>query len=660
MLPASMEHADGLPQPQRGQAVLTIALGIIMAVVDSAIANVALPTIAADLDASPAFSIWIVNGYQLAITISLLPLASLGEIVGYRRVYLVGLVLFTFASALCALAHTLPLLTIARIVQGFGAAGIMSVNAALVRFTYPRSQLGRGIGLNALVVAFSAAVGPTLAAGILAFGSWPWLFAINVPLGVVTLVLGLRSLPHTRPASHSFDWQSAGLSAITFGVGIAAVDSVGHGEAAITCLVQFAIALVAGALLIYRETHMASPLLPIDLLRIPVFALSIATSIASFCGQMLAPFVAIPFYLQSRFGYSAVHMGLLITPWPIAVAFAAPLAGRLVEHYPAGLLGGIGLTLFACGLAALALLPAAPTPLDVVWRMALAGAGFGLFQTPNNRTMIAAAPRERAGGASGMLGTARLLGQTTGAALVALFLGRYPIEGTRIALLTGVGFALCGAALSMLRLSSAGVRAAPSMFACRTTSACAANSARPFGKADFGCVRRASHLHHLGAIFRQQCCDQLAFLGHLFRGRLRRWRCAAFDGKANRQEEFVLSRWRAHAEHTGRLAGHVLERVRRVGRDVDGRPRTYGITAKGEFKFAFEQREHLLEVVAVRRGPAAGGHQHVDQAIASCGLRARHQNRVGAAGHRDMRHVSAVGIGDRQGAAGIVGGDRGS
>jgi len=430
-----------------------------MAVVDSAIANVALPTIATDLNASPAFSIWIVNGYQLAITISLLPLASLGEIVGYRRVYLVGLVLFTIASAFCALSHTLSLLTVSRIIQGFGAAGIMSVNAALVRYTYPQGQLGRGIGLNALVVACSAAVGPTLAAGILAVGSWPWLFAINVPIGVVTLVLGLRSLPHTKPAERSFDWQSAGLSAITFGVGIAAIDSVGHGEAPAFYLIQFAVAIVAGALLIWRETHMSSPLLPIDLLRIPVFGLSIATSIASFCGQMLA-FVAIPFYLQSRFGYSAVHMGLLITPWPIAVAFAAPLAGRLVERYPAGLLGGIGLTLFACGLGALAFLSSNPTAFDVIWRMALAGAGFGLFQTPNNRTMIAAAPRERAGGASGMLGTARLLGQTTGAALVALFLGRYPIEGTRIALLTGVGFAVCGAALSMLRLSPVGARGA--------------------------------------------------------------------------------------------------------------------------------------------------------------------------------------------------------
>src|SRR6516165_5524614 len=247
-----VEHADGLPLPQRYWAILTIALGIVMAVIDGSIANVALPTIAIDLHAEPAFSIWIVNGYQLAVTISLLPLASLGEIIGYRRVYLAGLVLFTLASLFCALSHTLLLLTLARILQGFGAAGILSVNSALVRYTYLHEQLGRGIGINAMVVATSAAVGPTLAAGILAFLSWPYLFAVNVPLGLVTFVLAVRSLPHTHPAEHAFNWQSAALSAVTFGVGIAAIDSVGHDEAPVVYLVQFAIAIVAGAMLIYR------------------------------------------------------------------------------------------------------------------------------------------------------------------------------------------------------------------------------------------------------------------------------------------------------------------------------------------------------------------------------------------------------------------------
>src|ERR1700757_3473392 len=215
----SVETSDGLPVPRRYWAILTIALGLVLAVMDGAIANIALPTIAKDLDASPAFSIWIVNGNQLAITISLLPLASLGEIVGYRRVYLAGLLLFTLASLACTLSNGLLMLTVSRIVQGFGAAGIMSVNTALVRFIYPRAQLGRGIGLNAMVVAISAAIGPTVAAGILAIATWPYLFAVNVPIGIAALALGLRTLPDAPRGGHAFDWQSAGLSAVTFGCG---------------------------------------------------------------------------------------------------------------------------------------------------------------------------------------------------------------------------------------------------------------------------------------------------------------------------------------------------------------------------------------------------------------------------------------------------------
>jgi DHA2 family multidrug resistance protein-like MFS transporter len=453
------EFPDGLPTPRRTWAIVTIALGIIMAVMDGAIANVALPTIAQDLQASPAFSIWIVNGYQLAITISLLPLASLGEIIGYRRVYLAGLVLFTIASLICALSGGLVELTVARVIQGFGAAGIMSVNSALVRFIYPHRILGRGIGINALVVAISAAAGPSIAAAILAGFTWPYLFAVNLPFGVAALVIGMRALPHTPRGRHAFDWPSAVLSALTFGLGIAAIDSLGHGESPVYYLSELAVAAIAGYVLVHRQMASRSPLLPVDLLRIPVFTLSVMSSIASFCAQMAA-FVALPFYFRYRFGYSAVEIGLLITPWPIALACVAPLAGRLADRYPAGLLGGVGLVVFAAGLATLALLPPQPETWDIVWRMALSGIGFGLFQSPNNRTMIAAAPRERSGGASGMLGTARLLGQTIGASLVALLLARYPDEGTRLALVVGVAFALVGAGLSTLRLSPAGARGA--------------------------------------------------------------------------------------------------------------------------------------------------------------------------------------------------------
>jgi len=445
----AMTHDDGLPLPARTWAIAAIALGITLAVIDSAIANVALPTIATDLHTDPAFSIWVVNGYQLAITISLLPLSSLGDIVGYRRIYIWGLALFTVASLACAFSSTILMLAFARVIQGFGAAGIMSVNTALLRFIYPQRLLGRGIGINAMVVAVSAAIGPTAASGILSIADWPWLFAVNLPIGIAAIVIGTYALPHTRSARHGFDLWSAILSALSFGVLIGSIDLLGHGEAFGLFLLEIAATGGLGYLLVRRELGMTAPMLPVDLLKIPIFTLSVSTSICSFAAQMLA-MVALPFLFQMDLHYSAVETGLLITPWPVAIGFAAPLAGRLSDRYPAGVLGAIGLFLFAMGLLSLALLPDGPAHFDIVWRVALCGFGFGIFQSPNNRAMLSAAPKSRSGGASGMLGTARLLGQTTGAAVVALLFGRH--QGPVVALLLACGCALVAAGVSLARL----------------------------------------------------------------------------------------------------------------------------------------------------------------------------------------------------------------
>ena len=444
------EPSDGLPLPRRYWAIATVALAIIMSVLDGAIANVALPTIARDLQATPAASIWVVNAYQLTITIALLPLASLGDILEYRRVYYVGLAVFTLASLACSLSDSLLTLTLARILQGFGAAGIMSVNTALLRFIYPARQIGRGIGINAVVVACSAALGPTVAAGILAVAPWQWLFAVNVPVGIAALVAA-RALPRTRRAQHRFDYWSALLNAVTFGTLIVAIDGAGHGERWGDVAVEFGAAILFGALLVYRQLSQAWPLLPVDLLRIPLFALSIGTSVASFVAQMLA-YVSLPFLLQDQLGQSQVETGLLMTPWPLTTAVIAPIAGRLADRYSAGMLGSIGLAVFAAGLALLALLPTHPGAVDIAWRMVVCGFGFGLFQSPNNRAIITSAPRERSGGASGMLGTARLLGQTTGAAFVALLFSLFPQDGTIVALALGAGFAILAAAVSSLRI----------------------------------------------------------------------------------------------------------------------------------------------------------------------------------------------------------------
>ncbi len=446
-----MQAPDGLPLPQRYWAVLTISLGLTMAVLDGAIANIALPTIARDLQSTPAESIWVVNAYQLAVTISLLPLSSLGDIFGYRRVFVVGMAVFTVASLGCAMSQSLVTLTLARVVQGFGAAGIMSVNTALIRFIYPRSWIGRGVGINAMVGSVSAALGPTVASGILSVAHWPWLFAVNVPTGAIALLIGIRALPPTPLAKHRFDMPSAALSALTFGLLITAIDGVGHGQRTSNVVMEIGASLVIGGVLVNRQMTETAPLLPLDLLRIPLFALSVATSICSFTAQGLA-YVSLPFFFEDVLGRSQVETGLLMTPWPLTVAVIAPFAGRLADRYPAGILGGIGLAALALGLALLALLPSDPATPDVVWRMAICGFGFGFFNSPNNRAMITAAPRSRSGGASGMLATARLLGQTTGAALVAMAFGFFGQRGTTVTLVMGACFAGVAALVSLVRL----------------------------------------------------------------------------------------------------------------------------------------------------------------------------------------------------------------
>jgi DHA2 family multidrug resistance protein-like MFS transporter len=449
--PSAPEAELGLPLPQRYWAIVVVALGITLAVLDSAIANVALPTIARDLHASAAASIWVVNAYQLAVTISLLPLASLGDRIGYRRVYLGGLILFTLASLGCSLSTSLPTLAITRVIQGFGAAGIMSVNTALVRTIYPRAHLGRGVAINAMVVAISSAVGPTVASGVLAVAPWPWLFAINVPIGIAAVITGFKALPRNEGHRAPYDYLSAVMNAFVFGLLIFAVDGLGHGGAWRYAALEAIAAVVIGYFFVRRQLTQPAPLLPVDLLRIPVFALSVGTSVCSFAAQMLA-FVSLPFLMQNTLGLSQVQTGLLMTPWPLVIVVAAPLSGVLSDRLSAGGLGGIGLVALTAGLLLLATLGAHPEPLQIAWRMALCGAGFGVFQSPNNRTMLAAAPRERSGGASGMLGTARLSGQTLGAALVALIFGVAPQHGPTITLYVAAGFAAVASVVSTLRV----------------------------------------------------------------------------------------------------------------------------------------------------------------------------------------------------------------
>src|SRR4029077_14056899 len=219
---------DGLPPERRRWAVAAIFTALTMASLDTAIANIALPAISAELHVSPAEVVWVVNVYQIALVATLLPLGALGEIVGHQRIYLGGLLLFTLASLGCACACELYRLLIARTLQGLGASGLMSVNTALVRFVYPSRMQGRGFGHNALVVATAFTLGPTVASAILAIGPWPWLFAVNLPFGVLALIVGFKMLPALPRAKHAFDFLGAALAACCLALFILAIGGAGH------------------------------------------------------------------------------------------------------------------------------------------------------------------------------------------------------------------------------------------------------------------------------------------------------------------------------------------------------------------------------------------------------------------------------------------------
>ena len=441
--------------------MLAIGIGITMAVLDGTVVNVALPSIARELGAEPADAVWIVNAYQLVIVCMLLPLAAVGERVGYRRVYQVGIVVFTLGSLACALSSSLETLVAARALQGFGGAAIMSMNGALVRHTYPDSMLGRGMGLNGLVVSFAAAVAPSVAAGILAVGAWPWLFAVNVPIGLVNVWLSLRYLPRSETSHRPLDVTSALMNAAMFALFFIGADGLARGSTAWFSAAAIVAAVAAGVALVRRSAGRPTPLVPVDLLANPVFALSTIASICAFVAFAVA-FVALPFHFQSALGFGQVETGLLMTPWPVALGLSAPIAGYLSDRVPAGVLGAFGMALLAVGLGLITFLPAGAAAFDIAWRMGLCGLGFGFFQAPNNRTMIAATPRARSGAAGGMLAMARLIGMTVGATLVALLFHLVPARAEAVSLSLATAFAVAAGTASLLRLSRRSVSASSS------------------------------------------------------------------------------------------------------------------------------------------------------------------------------------------------------
>ena len=447
--------ADGLPEERRTWAAAAIFIALAMASLDTAIANIALPAIAAGLHASPADVIWVVNAYQIAMVATLLPLAAFGEVVGHHRIYLGGLLLFTLASLFCACV------VIAQPADGARAAGprcrrhhereygagSFRLSGALGKPRFRTQRAGRCDCLHARPDdRFKHPLDRVVELAVCRQHSLRRCRAV--------LRVGLRTLPRTPRATHAFDFPGALMAAGCLGLFILGVGSAAHHARPGLVSIELASAVLLGWVLIRRQADSPAPVLPVDLFRRPIFALSTATAICSFAVQGLA-FVSLPFYFEDILGRSQVETGFFMTPWPLVVAIMAPIAGRLSDRHPAGILGGFGLALLGLGMALLAMLPANPHVIDIVWRMAICGSGFGFFQAPNMKALMSSAPADRSGSASGVVATARLTGQTAGAALAALCFGLVGREGATLALVLGAVFAALGCGMSVLRLVAA-------------------------------------------------------------------------------------------------------------------------------------------------------------------------------------------------------------
>jgi DHA2 family multidrug resistance protein-like MFS transporter len=445
---------DGLPAPRRYLAILAIACGTALAVIDGSVVTVALPTLARDLGVRASTAVLVVTVYQLVLVMTLLPFSALGSRIGLRRMYQYGQLAFLAATVACFFARSLPLLLVVRAVQALAAAASLSVSSALIRSTYPARQLGRGLAVNNVVVSSSIALAPTLGGLVLSVASWPWIFAAAAPLALLSFLLGRHALPEPQPRDDPYDVLAAALCALTFGLIIAGLESGVHGGPLPLAGVLLAAGILIAVVFVRRELESKIPILPVDLLMRPVVGLSALGGLLAFVASMTF-MVSLPFRLQQHFGFAPSEVGAMISPWPLATLLIAPTAGMLSDRFPAGILGGIGMAVATGGLLLLAFLPTQPSHVDLIWRMALTGAGFGLFMAPNARLIVHSAPHARAASAGGMISTIRLTGQTLGATLMAALLSLGVGTGVVPALLAA-GLALLAGICSLARLSARG------------------------------------------------------------------------------------------------------------------------------------------------------------------------------------------------------------
>lgn len=456
---------------QRYQVLAAIMLGGIMGPIDASIVNVILPTITGFFSAPLATAQWVPVIYLLTISSLLLFYGRLGDILGYKRVYLAGLVCFTVASGFCGLAPTIYWLIAFRALQGVGAGMMMAVPYAILTATFPPQERGRALGINAISISAGLAIGPTLGGLLTSLWGWRLAFLINIPVGIAGLLWARKVIPDLKGQPGKIDAGGAATAFICLFSFLYFINQVQRLGGGVTTGALLAIAVITGACFFYIETRSSQPMVNLALFRNRTFSLGTLSALLNFISQYIMVFLT-PFYLQRVLHYPPDKIGLLMTSFPLAVMAVAPFSGALSDRVGTRTLAAAGAAICALALVTMALLPAAAPPLAVGWRLVLFGFGTGIFQSPNNSAVMGSVPRPYLGIASGVLATARNTGMALGIATGGLILyalvppavmaqnsldaleAAHFLTGLKYAYLSGAGLTALAAVFSFIRMGA--------------------------------------------------------------------------------------------------------------------------------------------------------------------------------------------------------------
>jgi EmrB/QacA subfamily drug resistance transporter len=416
--PLEQEHKAPPRDGARWRVLGLVALGTFMTTLDSSIVNISLPAIARAFGTPLSGAIeWVVIVYLVVIAALLLTFGRLSDIFGRKPIWLAGLGVFTCGSALCGLAPSLPVLIASRALQGIGGALIFAPSVAILTDAFRPEERGRAIGLNAMAVALGVSVGPLLGGVITEHLTWRWIFFVNVPVGIVAMLASARWLSGGTRKPGRLDPLGAVLLAVGLG-GLTLALSFGQewGWTSLPVIACLALAIASLAGLLLAERRVPEPNIDLDLFGDRAFSAALASLVLSFVALFAVSFL-LPFYLENLRGFPPDQSGLMLTPLSLAIGVVAPLSGSLADRLGSRGLSSVGLALACVGLFFLSQIGTQTSAPDIIWRLALVGVGTGLFQSPNNRSLMQAAPRREQGEASGLLGTGRVVGQSLSVAI---------------------------------------------------------------------------------------------------------------------------------------------------------------------------------------------------------------------------------------------------